>query len=334
MRIERAPDGSWLVVRDDGSQISGFATAAEAGDTLGALVASAVVVEAEELETDDPEIITAAITAATVDVPARPPAQWFDNPEFNDASTVPSPTCSDVRGCPLTITDEGRVFGHAALWSSCHVGFPDQCVTPPRSPSGYAFYRVGGTMTADGSTIPTGILAVGTGHAPMSASGDAAVAHYDNTGTAVADLATGEDAYGIWVAGAVRPGATVTQVEAARRSSLSGDWRDDGQGNLELRGLLAVNTPGFAVPRFGLAASAAAPKARARVVDGRALALVAAGSETLVQIAAAPWAAGDEQLAQRLEVLEKWMANSDPAIRPLAASAARERLTAALGDGS
>jgi hypothetical protein len=331
-RIEQAPDGSWTVTRADGTTIVGFTSAVEASAAADGLVASAAAT-ADAVETDDPEVITAAITAATVDVPARPPAQWFDDPEFNDASTVPSPTCSDIRGCPLTITDEGQVYGHAALWSSCHVGFPDQCVTPPRSPSGYAMYRVGSTLTADGSNIPTGIIAVGTGHAPMNASGDAAVAHYDNTGTAVADVATGEDQYGIWVAGAIRPGASVSQVEALRRSSLSGDWRDDGQGNLEMRGLLAVNTPGFAVSRFGLAASAGSiPKARARVVDGRALALVAAGSETLARIAAAPWAAGDEQLAQRLEVLEKWMANSEPAIRPLAASAARERLSAALGD--
>lgn len=326
MRIEPDGQGGWRIVRDGGEQLTGFASAGEAATVAEALVASA----APTVETDDPEVITAAITAATVDVPARPPAAWFDDPGFDDTTTVPSPSCTDIRGCPVTITDEGQVYGHAALWASCHVGYPGECVSPPHSPSGYAFYRVGGTLTADGSTIPTGIVATNTGHAPMSASGDQALAHYDNTGTAVLDVAVGEDAYGIWLAGAVRPGATVAQVEAVRRSSLSGDWRDQN-GALEMRGLLAVNTPGFAVPRFGLAASAA-PLARARVVDGRALALVAAGSETLVQIAAMPWAAGQSALEQRIEHLEKLLDLWTPAVTPLAASAARTRLTAALDE--
>src|SRR5690606_17475098 len=47
--------------------------------------------------------------------------------------------------------------------------------------------------------------------------------------------------------------------------SLSGDWRDSGQG-IDLRAALAVNVPGFPIPQPSLAASA-----------GHQTALVAAG---------------------------------------------------------
>ena len=54
--------------------------------------------------------------------PLRPPAEWFADPK------LAGPTA-------LTITDDGRVYGHAALWDVCHVGFANTCVTPPPSPS-------------------------------------------------------------------------------------------------------------------------------------------------------------------------------------------------------
>jgi hypothetical protein len=76
----------------------------------------------------------------------------------------------------------------------------------------------------DGSRVPVGQVTLGTGHAPIYASAQAA-AHYDNTGTAVADVRAGSDVYGIWVAGALRPGVTDTQVRALRGAALSGDWR-------------------------------------------------------------------------------------------------------------
>jgi hypothetical protein len=68
-------------------------------------------------------------------------------------------------------------------------------------------------------------------------------------------VAVGEDAHGIWVAGALRPDVTADKVRALRASPLSGDWRRIGN-NLELVAALAVNTPGFPIPRpSGLVAS-------------------------------------------------------------------------------
>ncbi len=65
----------------------------------------------------------------------------------------------------------------------------------------------------------------------------------------------GEDEHGIWVAGQLLESVSAAQVAELRRSPLSGDWRRIN-GNLELVAALAVNVPGFPVPRV-LAASGA-----------------------------------------------------------------------------
>lgn len=189
-----------------------------------------------------------SVTASAI--PTAPPADWFADPKFD------SPTA-------LQITDEGRVFGHLATWGTCHTGFDGQCVLAPHSATNYAGFRVGCVQCEDGSVVATGPITMGTGHAPITAGRQVAVEHYDNTGTGAADVAAGEDAYGIWLAGALRPGVTPEQVRVLRASALSGDWRRAGAG-LELVAALAVNTPGFPV---------------ARVASGAQLALVAAGAK-------------------------------------------------------
>jgi hypothetical protein len=175
-----------------------------------------------------------ASLAASAAFARKPPLAWFANPMLT------GPT-------PLTITDEGRVFGHCATWGVCHVGLPG-CVTAPYSQTEYAYFLTGAEETSDGVTVPVGKLTVGGGHADPEAGFVAAAEHYDNVGTAVASVNAGEDEYGIWVAGYVLPGATEKQVDELRRSPLSGDWRNIG-GNLELIAAHAVNVPGFPVPR-------------------------------------------------------------------------------------
>jgi hypothetical protein len=193
-----------------------------------------------------------SLTAAINGGPMAPDEHWFDNP------ALAGPT-------PLQILDDGRVYGHLALWGSCHVGFADTCVTAPRSATGYANFHVGEVVTASGTRLPVGKLTLGGGHAAPAAGWRAAAAHYDNAGNAVAVVRAGEDAYGIWVAGALVPEATPVQVASLRRSPLSGDWRRIG-GNLELVAALAVNTPGFTIPR-----------PRAAIVATQQASLVAAG---------------------------------------------------------
>ena len=181
-----------------------------------------------------------SMTAAAI--PTAPPEAWFKDPQLT------SPTA-------LVVEDDGRVYGHIAAWGTCHIGQVGKCVEPPTSPSNYAYFRTGALRTAEGTSVAVGHLTMGTGHAGPRDSASAAAEHYDNTGTVFADVAAGEDAYGIWVAGALRPGITAEQVRVARSAPISGDWRTI-RGALELVGALAVNVPGFPVPRpQGLLAS-------------------------------------------------------------------------------
>lgn len=172
-------------------------------------------------------------------VPVHPPREWFDDPGFS-------------RLTPLTVLDTGRVLGHLAGWDSCHTGFPGECVRPPRSPSGYAYFLLGEVECSDGSRVACGQITMHTGHAQLRDSAAAARAHYDHTGVAVADVAAGEDAYGPWLAGALRPSISAEDRRALSGAKLSGDWRSQG-GALELLGILAVNVPGFVIPRARVA---------------------------------------------------------------------------------
>lgn len=170
----------------------------------------------------------------------KPPKEWFSDPQL----TGPS---------PLTITDEGRVFGHLATWGTCHIGLPGSCTTAPRSNVDYAYFRVGYVVTDDGD-VPVGHITMGTGHAAGGLSARRAIEHYDNTGWVAADIAAGEDEYGIWVAGMTRRTLSADDLHTLRAAALSGDWRDIG-GRLELVAALAVNVPGFPIPRLEIAAS-------------------------------------------------------------------------------
>lgn len=206
--------------------------------------------------------IDAAFTAAAaLEEPMEmlaPPLEWFQQPEFDE------PT-------PLTITSDGRVLGHLASWDTCHVGISGDCITPPHSQTNYAHFRTGEVETREGTLVAVGQITMDTGHAGEHDGPQAAVSHYDNTGTGVADVAVGEDEFGIWVAGAMRPGVSEQQMYVLKATgALSGDWRRIG-GNLELVAALAVNVPGFPVPRIKLAASA----------SGAPLSLVAAAVVTV-----------------------------------------------------
>ncbi len=170
---------------------------------------------------------------------------------------------------PLTIGEPDadgyrEVFGHIATWGTCHIGFPGQCRTAPRSSSNYAYFHTGAldvrTMDGEVEPIAVGRLTYDSGHADLSANASAATAHYDNTATLGAFVVAGEDDHGIWVHGVMAPGADVQKLKA---TPPSGDWRPV-RGGLELVAVLHVNTPGF-------------PVVRSMVAGGEVQALVAAG---------------------------------------------------------
>lgn len=148
---------------------------------------------------------------------------------------------------PLTITADGRVFGHAWLWNKCHAGIQNQCVMAPRNRSGYKYFHNGQVLTADGSMVKVGKITMGTGHAGPRSGWQPAAAHYDNTGTQAAYVTITEDQFGGMMAGIAAPGMDEEQLAKLRVSPVSGDWRRVDDGPLELVAALAVNTPGFPI---------------------------------------------------------------------------------------
>jgi hypothetical protein len=225
----------------------------------------------DEMEPQDAASLVACGMVAGA-IPITPPAEWFDNPKMDKAT-------------PLTVDDDGRVYGHIAAWHVDHIGLP-YGTKPPRSRSKYAYFHTGVVRTENGSDVPVGQLTLAGGHASLEASAAEAVKHYDDTASAVADVHAGEDQFGIWVAGSLRPGTGPEQIRTLRASAPSGDWRPI-RGSLELVAVCQVNVPGF-------------PIARARVASGAVVALVAAGASVLAKLKADPVS----ELSSRVQKLE------------------------------
>lgn len=238
-------------------------------------------------------------------IPVKPPRQWFDNPNLDKVT-------------PLHISASGQVYGHVATWKQDHVGMAGK-VRAPKSRSNYAFFATGVLETAEGDMVNVGQITLSGGHAPLEASVQDVVAHYDNTESGIMDVAIGEDRHGIWVAGALRPDVDDVKIRTIRASSVSGDWRPIN-GNLELVAVCAVNVPGFPIPR-------------ARVAGGAPVALVAAGTSEIVAavlaergetVADAAMTAAIDAFDRRLRLIE------DALIGRVASQ--REALTAAIDE--
>lgn len=218
--------------------------------------------------------------------PATPPISWYRDPGFTALT-------------PFEITDEGKVSGHLAGWGSQHRGMPGRNITPPRSRTGYRSFTTGVTQVLDSTrrrNVPSGNLTIGGPHAGSELDAEATRDHYDRSTTIFATCAAGEDAHGIWVAGALMPDVDEITLRRARACSLSGDWRSVNGRDLDLVAALAVVVPGFEVPR-------------SRVASGRPLSLVAAGAlrPTLAQQHAALVAELDDSIeAQHARLLAEF----------------------------
>ncbi len=175
-------------------------------------------------------------------VPMEPPAAWFADPQLTGPMKV-------------TVTAEGRVFGHIAPWEARHASRPDQ--VPPRArDTSYSKFHRHPVRCEDGSRVRTGPLA-GMGHADERERALWAVQrHYDNPAYVLADVVVGEDEHGIWCSGSLRYGVEAWQVMFLDRYSFSGDWRGG-----ELLAACLASVPGFHLPADcadALAASAGA----------------------------------------------------------------------------
>jgi len=172
--------------------------------------------------------------------PLAPPTAWFEDPK------LPGKT-------KITVDDAGRVFGHLADWTTCHLSYQNKCIMAPHSHNDYADFHVGTVVTEEGDVLDAGNLTANTGHAALSLGASKARSHYDDTGAQVAVVRAGEDEFGIWVAGALVPEVDIPATAALmRRSPLSGDWRAV-DGHLSLVAALHVNRPGFQIkPMFSM----------------------------------------------------------------------------------
>lgn len=183
-----------------------------------------------------PKITRLVLTASAAGMaPLKPPRDWFEMPEPD-------------RPTALTVTEDGRVYGHLAAWGQCHTGFKDYCQMAPRSRNNYKFFHLGEIDTADGDVLSVGKITVGTGHAPISYGSKKALEHYDNTGTVAAFVKAMDGRHGIWLSGAIRSDLPAERVRDLKACPPSGDWRLEN-GALELQGILSVVIPGFPVPR-------------------------------------------------------------------------------------
>lgn len=183
--------------------------------------------------------------------PLKPPADWFSIPEPDGP-------------LPLTFEKSGRVYGHLALWESCHAGLMNgaysECVRPPRSLTEYGAFHLGELETGDGSTVAVGKVVYAAGHAPLTAGLEQATRHYDNTGAVGAFVRARDGRFGVWLSGAVRSDISEEGFRDLRANPPSGDWRMLNR-NLELIASLSVPIPGFQTPRSQMAVAASAGEA-------------------------------------------------------------------------
>jgi hypothetical protein len=213
-------------------------------------------------------IDTHSALVASGKIPTDPPAAWFVKRKFDEVT-------------PLTVTADGRIFGHIATWGSCHISFR-RCEPVPQSSTNYAAFRTNSVLTAEGSTIRTGPLVMDTVHPDLRRLASDAQGFYDHTGCQVADIVPYDDRFGIAIVGAIRPDVKPEQLRALRGSDISPDWRTVNGRPRECVAMLAVNNSGFKVPQT-LVASAGQ-----YIVPGKIAAAIDENDEVLALVASGP----------------------------------------------
>lgn len=173
--------------------------------------------------------------------PVKPPKAWFEDPQLSELT-------------PLTITKEGRIYGHLADWDGCHTGFQGVCIPPIRSYTNYAYFNVGEIETSEGELYPCGKLMFcmdGNGHASTDEGMTAQEVqkYYDDSTKVGAFVRAGADRFGTYLVGALRPGLNDIEIQHLRTHPPSGDWRPVKNGPSELVAAFCVPIPGFPISR-------------------------------------------------------------------------------------
>ncbi len=190
-----------------------------------------------DMPQDDPDDVIIVAAAHTIVMPQVPPADWFLEPEMIDGG--------------LTITDEGRVYGWLAPANVPYSGLVNN-FTVPMGNVNYSRWQNRVTVVDDGSRVMTGNLTMGCGHGDTHTTDHQAVRdHYDNSCSLFARLASGENAHGVWIAGALYPGVTGEQIARAMGLQCSGHWIPSTESGYtyDLEAVLLVPVPGFNASR-------------------------------------------------------------------------------------
>ena len=203
----------------------------------------------ESVEVDEYSMadIVEGMTAAAyrIEIPDLPPASWFEEPTDVE---IPGAFC---------VTDDGRIYGILAPLKTNHrayAGSGRQRYVPNRTVD-YSRFLGGEALTSTGRIHNVGPITMDCGHAGRFRSdGEVAPAHYENACSVVGKVRVGETAEGLpWVAGALEPGVTPSQISRMLACRLSGDWQphSDQPGMDELIACLLVPSPGFPMGRTG-----------------------------------------------------------------------------------
>lgn len=189
----------------------------------------------------DVDMPVIASASYTLTIPDLPPVSWFEEPKNEP----------DIGA--ITVTDDGRVYGYLAPKHVAHRGIRDKRVEVPTGNVDYGIWmnRVTLAETSDGSftRVATGPITMDCGHASASSRvrGAARREHYDNSCSIVATVRAGENARGVWIAGALLPDVQPEQIRRMMACQLSGDWgpHREKPGKRELAAAHLVPVPGF-----------------------------------------------------------------------------------------
>jgi hypothetical protein len=148
---------------------------------------------------------------------------------------------------PMTILEDGSVFGHIAPWDSCNRGVRGRCLPPPKSKTNYAQFHTSPIRTSEG-TLRVGKIVMGEGHADVNGNMQVTKAWYDKAGKTAAHGRAHEDEWGVFFSGVIGP--NLTPAEAVEFFSMppSGHWTEHRPTrSSELIAVAAVNIPGHPI---------------------------------------------------------------------------------------
>ena len=129
----------------------------------------------------------------------------------------------------IIVDDDGRVYGHLAIWNEPHEGFPNRLRYPPRPGDGYASFNQPGPLTEHGQ-VETGPIFLLGGHPDQPLGNGDPYKAYGGVENCWADVRVTAGVHGPWLSGRVRPGVDDNMLYAARPRGFPGIGSATGCG--------------------------------------------------------------------------------------------------------